>query len=140
MAHLRSQRFPISDGIIVASLKAGLTTIWGATGLTVQQKLPATKTRRMVTLRDDSGTAVGRTQPRRQGVNVWADSAADAINVALDAIHICQTTLPTGTVISATDQFAGPYEIDDDPQYTVGGKNLTHYYFTFVATVKAAAV
>jgi hypothetical protein len=135
---IRSQRFPISDGVITAALRSGLETTWG-TGLTVSRQLPAVKTRRMVTVRDDSGTATGRTQPRRQGVNVWADDPVDAINIALDAMHICQTDLPTGSIVSATSEFSGPYEIDEDVPFVVGQKNLTHYYFIFTATVKAAA-
>lgn len=141
---VRSQRFPISDGEIVTVLRAGLAGTWGTAGtLTVQTKLPATKTRRMVTVRDDSGLAVGRTQPRRQGINVWADTAVDALNLALDAMHICESDLPDGDIISAADRFTGPYEIDDDVPYVVQvsgvSKSLVHYYFTFVATVKAAA-
>jgi hypothetical protein len=141
---IRSQRFPISDGEIVGVLRAGLAGTWGAAGtLTVQTKLPATKTRRMVTVRDDSGLAVGRTQARRQGVNVWADTAVDALNLALDAMHICQADLPDGDIISAADRFTGPYEIEDDVPYVVQvsgvSKSLSHFYFTFIATVKAAA-
>jgi hypothetical protein len=141
---VREQRFPISDGLIVAALRSGLAGTWGSTGtLTVGTKVPATKTRRMVTVRDDSGLAVGRTQPRRQGINVWADSSVDALNLALDAMEICQADLPIGDVIAAVDGFTGPFEIDEDVPYTVivssVTKSLTNYYFTFIATVKAAA-
>ncbi len=141
---IREQRFPISDGLIVAALRSGLAATWGSIGtLTVGTKVPATKTRRMVTVRDDSGLAVGRTQPRRQGINVWADSSVDALNLALDAMEICQAELPTGDVIVAVDGFTGPFEIDEDVPYTaaVSGvtKSLFHFYFTFVCTVKAAA-
>jgi hypothetical protein len=141
---VRSQRFPISDGEIVSALETGLAASWGAAGtLTVRTKLPETKTRRMVTVRDDSGLAVGRTQPRRQGVNVWADTSVDALNLALDAMHICETVLPDGYIIAAADRFTGPYEIQDDVPYVVQvsgvSTSLIHYYFTFVATVKAAA-
>lgn len=137
----RSQRFPISDGTIVTTLRDGLTT-W--TGLTVGTDVPEVKTRRMVTVRDDSGLATGRVQPRRQGINVWADSDVDALNIALDAMHICESDLPTGGIVAAAGQFTGPFRIPEDTPYTaeVAGetKPLTHYYFTFVATVKAVAV
>ncbi len=136
---VRSQRFPISDGLIVAALRSGLAETWG----TVGTEVPPTKTRRMVTVRDDSGLAVGRTQPRRQGINVWADSSVDALNLALDAMRICESALPVGDVIVSANQFTGPYKIDEDVPYTVVvstvSKVLTHYYFTFIATVKAAA-
>ncbi len=141
---VRSQRFPISDGLIVAALRSGLAETWGTAGtLTVGTEVPPTKTRRMVTVRDDSGLAVGRTQPRRQGINVWADSSVDALNLALDAMRICESALPVGDVIVSANQFTGPYKIDEDVPYTVVvstvSKVLTHYYFTFIATVKAAA-
>lgn len=141
---VRSQRFPISDGVIVTALRSGLSSTWGTSGtLTVGTKVPATKTRRMVTVRDDSGQAVGRTQPRRQGINVWADSSVDALNLALDAMKVCETVLPTGSVIVAANQFTGPFEIEEDVPYVVlvsgVSKSLIHYYFTFIATVKAAA-
>lgn len=136
---IREQRFPISDGAIVTALRAGLADTW-STGLTVGTETPKTATRRMVTVRDDSGLAVGRVQARRQGINVWAESDVAAQNLALDAVHICQSDLPTGPVIAATSQFAGPFKIDDEVPYVVGGDNLAHYYFTFVADVKAAAV
>ncbi len=140
---IREQRFPISDGLIVTALRAGLAATWGtASSLTVAQKIPAVKTRRIVTVRDDSGLAVGRIQPRRQGINVWADSAEDAAELALDAMQICQSDLPTGPEIVSANQFTGPFEIDEDVPFTVevsgATKSLTHYYFTFVCTVKAA--
>ncbi len=141
---IRSQRFPISDGLIVAALRSGLAGTWGAAGtLTVGTTVPATKTRRMVTVRDDSGLAIGRVQPRRQGINVWADSSVDALNLALDAMKICESALPTGVVIVAANQFTGPYLIEEDVPYTVPvsgvTKSLVHYYFTFILSVKAAA-
>lgn len=141
---VRSQRFPITDGVIVTTLRTALTAKWGATGLTVGTKLPATKTRRMVTVRDDSGTATGRTQPRRQGINVWADDPVNALDMALDVIHFAEELLPGAklagvTIISATSGFVGPQEVSDEVPYIVDGKNLTHYYVAFVATTKALA-
>lgn len=143
---IRDQRFPISDGVIVTTLRAALVAKWTATGLTVGTKLPTTtKTRRMVTVRDDSGTAVGRVQPRRQGINVWADDPVDALNIALDVIHIAESALPGvklagQVVIAGTSGFVGPQEVDDDVPYVVGNKNLTHYFVSFIADVKASQV
>lgn len=125
-------RFPISDGVLVTGLRSGLSGKWGP--LTVGTQLPATKTRRMVTVRDDSGPQENSVSRRRQGVNVWADSLVDAQNLALDAMAVCR--LLPGGVIAATTTFSGPYEIEDDPQLTVGNKNLFHYYFVFTAHVK----
>lgn len=141
---IRNQRFPISDGAIVTTLRSALTAKWTATGLTVGTALPVPKTRRMVTVRDDSGSASGRTQPRRQGINIWADDPIDALNMALDVVHIAEALLPgvkvAGvTVITATSGFVGPQQVDDDTPYTVGSKNLTHYFVSFVATIKAAS-
>jgi hypothetical protein len=133
-------RFPITDGVIVSALRVGLTAKWGATGLTVQPKLPAAtlRTRRMVTVRNDSGPQDGASSRRRYGVNVWADSSADAENIALDAMAILRL-IPGGKPITATDGFSGPFEVDDDPQMTVATKNLTHFYFVFTASVKASS-
>lgn len=134
MGFIRDIRFPITDGLIVTALRAGLTTEWAAT---VQPKLPDTKVRRMVTVRNDSGPQDGRSSRQRFGVNLWADSAVDALNMALDAMSLCRL-LADGTPITATDSFAGPFEIEDDPAYVVGNKNLTHYYFTFRASSKGS--
>lgn len=139
---IRDQRYPISDGLIVTTLRTELTALWTAVGLSVGTKLPATKTRRMVTVRDDSGAAEGRVQSRRQGVNVWADDPIDALNMALDVVHIAESVLPgeklAGSVaIAATSGFVGPQEVDDDVPYVVGTKNLTHYFVSFIADVKA---
>lgn len=137
---IRSQRFPISGGLILDVVRSELSGIWGANGLTVTRKRPEAMTRRVVTVRDDSGTTVGRVQPRRQGVNVWADDPVDAIQIALDVLSIAEKDLPNGTLISGTHDFVGPYEIDDDTTIEVDGKILTHYFVSFVADVKAVAV
>lgn len=126
-------RFPISDGLIVAALRTALTPDW--VGLAVSPKLPDTKARRMVTVRNDSGPSLGRVSRRRYGVNVWADSSVDAENLALDAMSVCGR-LADGLLVCSVDSFTGPFEVDDDPQMTVGAKNLTHFYFAFRASVK----
>lgn len=142
------QRMQISDGLIVATLSEGLTNTWGDSDeLTVSRTLLQVKTRRMVTLRDDSGPLTGRVQAKAQGVNVWADSVVDAMDLALDAMAICQATLPGSrvddgpVVIAATREFSGPFEVEDDVPYIVNvddePKSLTHMYFTFTADTKA---
>lgn len=143
------QRMQISDGLIVQTMLDWLIEEW-EDGLTVSRTLPSTKTRRMVTLRDDSGTIVNRVQGKAQGVNVWADSVVDAMNLALDAMAICQAELPGSrvgngpVVIAATREFSGPFEVEDDVPYIVEvageQKSLTHMYFTFTADTKAVAV
>jgi len=138
---IRDQRYPISDGVIVSTLRSELAADW-ATGLTVGTEFPTNKTRRMVTVRDDSGAAVGRVQPRRQGVNIWADSPVDALNLALDVMHIAESVLPGTklagvTIIAGTSGFVGPQKVDDDIPYVVGNKTLTHYFVSFIAATKA---
>lgn len=138
MGFIADIRFPISDGVIVTALRDGLTAKgWGA-GLSGGTKLPSTVTARMFTVRDDSGPQSGRVSARRQGVNLWADTAVDALNMALDGMSICRL-LADGSPIVSVGNFTGPYEIPDDPEYVVSSKSLTHYYFTFVAAVKGSA-
>lgn len=138
-AFIPDQRLPISDGFIVNSLRGGLISAGWSSGLFGGTELPATKTRRMFTVRDDSGPLVGRVQARRQGINVWADSSVDALNMALDAMRICQRDLPNGEIVVSTSGFSGPFKIPVETPVVVGNKNLTNYYFTFVAGVKASA-
>lgn len=133
-----AMRFPITDGLVVAGLKAGLTA-WSP--VTVRGKLPAGNaadpfTRRMVTVRNDSGPQESVLSRRRYGINVWADSSTDAENIAHDAMAVLRQ-LPTGQPITTTDQFSGPYEIPEDVPLVVGSKNLTHYYFAFRLSVRA---
>jgi len=130
-------RFPISDGTIVAAIKAGLTADGWGTGLNGGTELPDTLTARMFTVRDDSGPQVGSVSRRRQGVNVWAVGSVDALNMALDAMSACRL-LPDGGPIAAAVNFTGPYLIPEDAPLTVNGDILTNYYFTFVCWVKGS--
>ena len=127
-------RFPISDGEVVAALKAALT---GWSGLTVQPKLPATMTKRVATVRNDSGPQELSRASRRYGINVWADSSVDAENMALDAMEGL-TELADGSPFLSVGSFTGPFEIPDDPAYTFGSTSMTHFYFTFQGTVKGS--
>lgn len=122
----------ITDGAIVTALRNALT-VW--TDLTVQRKLPATHTRRMITVRNDSGPVEGSISRRRYGINVWADTSADAENLALNSMTALRL-IPGTSGIVATDQFSGPYEIEDEPAFSVAGKILTHFYFTFRVSVR----
>lgn len=134
---IASVRFPGTDGVLVSALRAGLVARSWA-GVTVSQKLPATKTARMVTVRNDGGLQDRSTQNRAYGINVWADSSVDAENIALDCMADLRV-LPTGSPFAATGEFSGPYEVPEDVPFVVGGKNLAHYYFSFVATVRAVS-
>jgi hypothetical protein len=89
--------------------------------------------RRLVTIRNDSGPAEDVRSLRRYGINVWADDSLEAEKIALDAMKACRARM--GPVVHA-DEFTGPYEVSDDPAYTVAGKTLTHFYFAFRATVR----
>lgn len=91
----------------------------------------------MVTVRDDGGPTLGRIQSRRHGVNVWADNPVDAEKIALEIIHIAESIIPNGVVISGTSGFVGPYEVEDDVPFVVDKKNLTHFFVSFIADVKA---
>lgn len=140
---VREQRFPIVTGPLVSVGRAGLI-VRGWSPVTVRARKPVGTTadpltRRMVTIRDDGGSSSGRTQARRLGVNVWADDPVDAENMALDLVSIFQAA-PNGVVVAATSEFVGPYEVPEDVPLVVGGKNLTHFYFSFRAVVKAAGV
>ena len=129
-----SVRFPISDGAVVVALKGGLT---GWTGLTVQPKLPDVMTKRVVTVRNDSGPQELSRASRRYGVNVWADSSVDAENLALDAMQAL-TLLSDGSPFLSVGSFTGPFEIPDSPAYTFGNASMTHFYFAFQGTVKGS--
>lgn len=129
--------FPITDGAILGELRTGLNAAWGA-GLSVGRKRPETMTRRVVTLRNDSGPQEGVQSFRRYGVNVWADNSLDAEKIALDAMRLCRLLPRNIESITLADSFSGPYEIEDDPAYTVADKNLFHFYFAFRVGVKGS--
>jgi hypothetical protein len=89
--------------------------------------------KRLVTVRNDAGPATDVRLFRRYGINVWADDSTDAENIALEAMKACRAHM--GAIV-ATDQFTGPLEIEDEPDYTFEGEPLIHFYFTFRATVR----
>ena len=127
-------RFPISDGAVVVALKGGLT---GWTGLTVQPELPDVMTKRVVTVRNDSGPQELSRASRRYGINVWADNSVEAENLALDAMEGL-TALANGSPFLSVGSFTGPFEIPDSPAYTFGSTSMTHFYFAFQGTVKGS--
>lgn len=124
--------FPVSTGTIATFLRAELTS-W--TSLIVAPKRPATMPKRFLSIRDDGGTQAGTTMVNRYGVNVWADSAVDAENIARDAMAALRGLPGTGQ-FKATRTFFGPVEIEDDPAFTFGTAAMAHYYFSFSAVVK----
>jgi hypothetical protein len=132
MAFVYDIEFPISDGTVIAGLKAGLTS-WS--GLSVQRTRPDTMTKRVVTVRNDSGPQEGAQSRRRYGINIFADSSVDAENLALDAMREARRLAGIGP-ITATDQFAGPFEIEEDPEFVFGGVLMAHFYFTFRCSVR----
>ena len=127
-------RFPISDGKVVSVLKAALS---GWSGLSGGGKLPATMTKRVFTVRNDSGPQELSRASRRYGVNVWADSSVDAENLALDAMEGL-TALADGSPFLTVGSFTGPFEVNDDPAYTFESTSMTHFYFAFQGTVKGS--
>lgn len=138
---------PKTTGEIVAALKAAYaaSSLPFTSGVSVGGKLPATRTARMVSIRDDSGPDDGVLTRRRQGVNVYAAQRVvsgkvvetDAEDLALFTMAVLRK-LPGVGSIKATDTFSGPFEISDDPPMTVGNLNLNHFYFTFRLTAKGA--
>lgn len=125
-------RFPSSDLRVIEIAESALTS-WS--DLTIGRKLPKIKTRRMMTIRNDSGPQENVQSRRRYGFNFWADDSADAENMALD-FAAALSVAADGDPITFVDGFSGPYEIDDDPQMTVGNKNLFHFYSTARISVR----
>ena len=90
---------------------------------------------RFISIRDDSGPETGGVKVNRFGVNVWASSDVDASNLARDAMASSKR-LPGVWRFKATSQHFGPIPIDDDPPIAYGDGAMSHYYFSFAATVK----
>jgi hypothetical protein len=131
--------FPSSVGRVVSVIRSTFTSSPEAyaTGVTVQQELPAaaSRTKRMVAVVDNSGPDDGVQSRRRYGVNVYAESAVVAEQLALLAmagLRVCAD----GVLVTLADEFSGPYPIQDDPAMVVANTNLAHYFFTFRLTVK----
>lgn len=114
-------KFPSTDGLVVARLKVVLAS-WNP--VTVQPLLPATKTLRMVTARNDSGPQDSVIARSRYGFNHWAETRVIAEQMALDAMAGMRRV--SG---ASTDSFSGPFEIPDETPFVVGGKSLSHYYW-----------
>lgn len=130
-------RFPIVTGDMLTQYRAGLTS-W-ASLLCVPQR-PKTMPKRLLTLREDAGPESQGVAVWGYGVNVWADSAVDAKNIALDAAAVSLTIPGLVGSVKAIRDLVGPYEIEDDPAFTFGGTQLAHFYFSFDAVVKANAL
>lgn len=132
--------YPPTTGVACAVLRAALTAspLAYSSAVTVGPELPATKTARMVTVRDDSGPDDGVQTRRRYGVNVWA-RRQDAELLALLCMAVLRSCAD-GKPITATDQFSGPYSIADDPSYVVDGDELTHYFFTFRLSARGSSL
>lgn len=130
-------RFPIVSGEMLAAYRSGLSS-WS--GLSCLPKRPEGMPKRLVTLREDSGPDRSGVALWGYGVNVWADSELDAKNLALDAVSVSLTIPGLVGSVKAVRDLVGPYEVPDDPAFTFNGTPLTHFYFSFDAVVKAAAV
>jgi hypothetical protein len=133
--------FPIATGPVVAGLKAFLAGRGEAYASNVScgTKLPATKTARMVTVRDDGGPTESVLGRRQLGFNVWAETSVNAELLAL-LLMAGVRRLPDGDPITAVDDMSGPFEITDEQTdlLVVGTTTLTHYFFTARVTVRAA--
>lgn len=134
--------FPSSVGILVRSIRAGLTASDSlvASQVTVQPKLPEVKKLRMVTVRDDSGPDDGSQSRRRFGCNVWAESPTVAEDLALLCMAVVRG-VADGKPVTLVDQMSGPFEVIDETTdlYSVGGKTLSHYYFSGRVSVRGSS-
>lgn len=138
---MRDVIFPSGVGVVVRGLRAG----YAAAGLEVGWVRPKLPTEYgmplqdlMTTVRDDSGPDDGPLSRRRHGVNLWGTDVAALEQRALRAMAICRS-LADGKPIVATDQFSGPFEVDDqdeDRLALAGGARLFHYFFTFRVSVR----
>lgn len=137
MGFIADVRFPVTDGLLVSHTRTHLIATGFGTGLTVQRKLPDTKTRRMVTFRNDSGPQDLTRSLRRYGINGWSDDSLDAEKMLIEVMAGLRL-LPGVGAIKFTDSFTGPFEIDDDPPITVGNQNLTHFYCALRVGVKGS--
>ena len=124
--------FPVTDGAVVTQIRTELAS-WSS--LVVQRKRPATMPKRLITVRNDSGPAEDVRSLRRYGLNVWADDSLEAEQIALAAMKACRSRM--GAIVF-TDEFSGPFEVEDEPAFTYEGKLLTHFYLTFRATVRGS--
>lgn len=123
--------YPSTTGRVVTTIRTFLAERdW--VGVTVQPKLPAKKTARMVTVRDDGGSDRDGVERRRHSLNVWADGPVTAENLARDVGAGARSTLHA-TNISIV-------EVEDatDEALTVAGKKLTHYLVAFTLVVRAS--
>lgn len=137
MGFIADVKFPGTDGVVVSNIRTRLVANGFATGLTVQRKRPDTMTKRVVTVRNDSGPQDLTRSMRRYGVNGWSDDSDDCEKMLLEAMAGLRLIPGTGSIVLA-DSFTGPFEIEDDPQITVGGKNLYHFYCALRVGVKGA--
>ena len=133
--------FPIATGPVIAGLKAFLAgraepyadDVWFGT------ELPATKTARMVTVRDDGGPTEGTLERRQLGFNVWAESRLNAELLARLLMGGLRT-LPDGDPITSTANFSGPFKVTDEQTdlVVVGSTTLSHFFFTARVSVRGA--
>jgi len=130
--------FPSTVGRVVSVIRSTLTAAY-SDGLKVQGELPvaAQRTKRMVTVADNSGPDDVTQTRRRYGVNVWAETAVIAEQMALLAMAGLRAC-PDGKPITATDSFSGPSRVDDDPPMAVSNVNLSHYFFVFRLTARGS--
>lgn len=133
---LRAQyRYPIVSGAMLAQYRVGLAS-WSSLLCGPERA----ESRRALALREDGGPDSLGVAVWSYGVNVWADSTVDAKNITLDAAAVTLTIPGLVPAVKAIRDLVGPYEVEDEPAYTYGGKSLAHFYFSFDAVVKAVAV
>jgi len=118
-------------GTIVAHFRSELP--WSQ--LKVQGERPDIMPKRLVTVGEIGGPQSAGTALSDILVNAWADSAADAWQIASDTLTAARS-LPGVDDIKAVSGPVGPREVDDDPAFVFGGIPLTHFYVTFTVLVK----
>lgn len=132
-------RFPISTGLLVARIKAGLADSGDliTEGVKVYGKLPdvSKRTTRMVTLRNDSGPQKYVLSRRRYGVNVYAESDVNAEKLANLVMAVMYDAVDGD--IPLVDELSGPYEVTDENPVIVGSVPLSQYFFSCRVSVRS---
>lgn len=118
------------EGGLETSIKTYASDVW------VASKLPDPLRDRMVILSNNSGPDAGPQKIERYGVNVWA-SGYEAQGLAA----LCSAVLrrsADGKPVTRVQVTGGPYDIsdEDDALTSVGGKVLSHFFFTLELTVR----
>lgn len=107
--------FPDIEHVLTARIRTALEARNEeyAAGVRVSNKVPSPRPARLVTVRRDGGTATGLRDQPRVGINVWAESDADA-NDLTALVRAIIRGLPNGNPITAVASLGGPASVPDE--------------------------